>query len=176
MTTEATAQTVSTISTVDPVGTCPADPKLFADLFAQMEPLLLRLWNANAAPRKDHGPVAEVAGVYLFTEPGKPMYVGQAQDLRQRLRQHTIPSSRQNQASFAFLLACDSTEHLDLPSGTREELEANPIFNKAFVAAKVRVAAMDVRFIELADPLLRTVLEFYAAVCLRTPYNDFETH
>jgi hypothetical protein len=35
---------------------------------------------------------------------------------------------------------------------------------------------MEVRFIECADPCLRTLFEVYVALTLKTPYNDFETH
>jgi hypothetical protein len=41
-----------------------------------------------------HDPPREC--VYLFSENGKHLYVGRTRHLRQRLRQHSIPSSQHN--------------------------------------------------------------------------------
>ncbi len=44
-------------------------------------------------------------------------------------------------------------------------------------AAEVAAAAMGVQFIELADPVERTLFEVYAALALDTSeFNSFETH
>lgn len=118
--------------------------------------------------------------VYLFSEQGKSLYVGRTRHLRQRMRQHSIPSSQHNQAVFAFRLARQDTGRLVAAytgDATRALLAANdPAFATAFTGAKARVRAMELRYVEEADPLRQALLEIYAAIVLATPYNDFNTH
>ena len=118
--------------------------------------------------------------VYLFSEQGKDLYVGRTRHLRQRLRQHSIPSSRHNQAVFAFRLAREATGRLlaaYVGEGRRASLASeDPTFAAAFTAAKARVRAMQVRYVEETDALRQVLLEIYAAIVLGTPYNDFHTH
>jgi len=52
----------------------------------------------------------------------------------------------------------------------------DPAFRAAFDQAKTRIREMDVRFVEVANPVRQALLEIYVAVSLRTPYNDFRTH
>jgi len=60
---------------------------------------------------------------------------------------------------------------------TRREIARDPRFEELFSTARARVAAMEVRFVEIDDPELRTVFEVYAAVVLGTlEHNSFETH
>jgi hypothetical protein len=119
------------------------------------------------------------AGVYLFSEGNDHLYVGRSNRIRQRLREHSRPSSTHNTAPFAFRLARESTGRSS-PSytadGSRTDLSQNAAFDKAFSAAKKRVRAMDVRFVEVTDPLEQALLEIYVAVVLDTPHNDFGTH
>lgn len=35
---------------------------------------------------------------------------------------------------------------------------------------------MDIRVVEVTDPIGQTVFEPYAALALKTPYNTFENH
>ena len=118
-------------------------------------------------------------GVYLFSEGEKHLYAGRTKRLRQRLQEHGRPSSGHNTAPFAFLLAREETGRKTATyqtSGSRGELEADPRFAVDFTAAKQRVRAMDIRFVEQTDPLRQALLEIYVAVALQTPYNDFDTH
>ena len=64
----------------------------------------------------------------------------------------------------------------DYPERSRLALQADPAFNLAFTDAKARVRKMDLRFVEEADPTRQALLEIYASVVLKTPYNDFNTH
>ena len=117
--------------------------------------------------------------IYLFSEGENHLYVGRTTKLRQRLRQHSIPSAPQNQAGFAFKLACEVTGRTEASYKTKDSrnaLCADPSFAEVFRQAKARVRKMDVRFIEEADPLRQDLLEIYVAVVLKTKYNDFETH
>jgi hypothetical protein len=62
-------------------------------------------------------------------------------------------------------------------SGSRKEIATNPHFVPIFLEAKARVAAMDVQFLEMPDPIERTIFEVYTALHLGTEgYNSFETH
>ena len=123
---------------------------------------------------------APSACIYLFSEAGHHLYVGRTRKLRQRLRQHSIPSSRHNQAVFAFRLAREKTGRLNAAytgDGRRSELEVNDEeFSVAFIAAKKRVRAMQVRYVEETEPLRQALLEIYTSIVLQTPYNEFKTH
>ena len=123
---------------------------------------------------------APSAAVYLFSENGRSLYVGRTRNLRQRMRQHSIPSSRHNQAVFAFRLARETTGRLIASysgEGRRASLANDDVtFSAAFTEAKARVRVMHVRYVEEPDPLRQALLEIYASIVLATPYNDFNTH
>lgn len=140
--------------------------------------LLDRLVGAPANTVTGHNGIPERPGVYLFSDKVNPVYVGQTRNLRSRLRQHTSSTARENQAALAWRIALKEAAAAGHPvAGTRRQLEANPIVADHFTAAKSRVAAMDVRFIELDDPVTRTVFEVYAARALGTDeFNSWETH
>jgi len=149
----------------------------FGDAVAGMERLLVELLAAPVAPRAEHSCIPTVAGVYLFSD-REPVYVGQTRNLKARLRNHTGAKATENQASFAFLVGKVDAEAagIDL-NRTRKALEADPDFNEHFRKAKERVAKMNVRWIELDDPVERTLFEMYAALALDTvAFNSFETH
>lgn len=135
-----------------------------------MEPVTIA-----ALPRE-----APRAAVYLFSESGRNLYVGRTRNLRQRMRQHSIPSSQHNQAVFAFRLARETTGRLVASysgEGRRASLASDDLaFAAAFTDAKTRVRAMQVRYVEEIDPLRQALLEIYASIVLGTPYNDFNTH
>jgi hypothetical protein len=117
--------------------------------------------------------------VYLFSEGDRHLYVGRSNNFRNRLRQHSIDAAQHNQAVFAFKLARESTGKTEVSyksEGSRSSLSFDPSFAKAFLSAKQRVRAMDLRFVEETDQLRQALLEIYAAVVLKTPYNDFGTH
>jgi excinuclease UvrABC nuclease subunit len=139
--------------------------------------LLDRLITAQKMPRLEHIDIPRGPGVYLFSD-GDPIYVGQTRNLRERLRGHTIRSSGHQTATFAFLLAVAETKgRIDLPK-TRAARQAHPEFAAIYDAQKARVARMDVQFIEIKDPVERTIFEVYAAMKLGTypRFNSFETH
>lgn len=124
-------------------------------------------------------PAMPSRAVYLFSEADNHLYVGRTNRLRQRLLEHGRPSSGHNSAPFAFLLAREETGKTTATHksfGSRDELEADPVFAAAFAAARQRVRAMDIRFVKESDPMQQALLEMYVAIVLRTPYNDFETH
>ncbi len=155
----------------------PSGIQQFDSVIERMPELLRRLLAAPNARRDRHTQVPAVPGIYLFSE-AEPVYVGQTRDLRRRLGEHTRASSAENEASFAFLIGKQTAATAGLDIGlTRKKLQADPAFAVHFKEAKERVAGMDVCWIELDDPIERTLFELYASLALNTvAFNSFETH
>jgi hypothetical protein len=117
--------------------------------------------------------------IYLFSENGRPLYVGRTRKLRQRMRNHCGAASEHNQAVFAFKLARELTGKMAVSytaEGSRKNLLGDEEFSSAFTQCKSRVRNMELRFVEEKDPLRQALLEIYVAFVLKTPYNDFDTH
>jgi hypothetical protein len=51
-----------------------------------------------------------------------------------------------------------------------------PRFMRIFKTAKRDVADMRIHAVEIVDQKTQAVFELYAAIALKTPYNDFRTH
>lgn len=82
---------------------------------ARLPGLLEELLAAPAAKVSDHPSIPEAPGIYLFSEPGeqgeeKAVYVGQTRKLRLRLKNHTRLGGKNNQVTFAFLVAKTDAE------------------------------------------------------------------
>jgi predicted GIY-YIG superfamily endonuclease len=151
----------------------------FLEYVEALHPSFECLLHAVPVEIKDLPRNAPAQCIYLFSEGPLHLYVGRTKNLRQRLRQHSIPGSQHNQAVFAFRLARESTGSLVAAytvSGSRAALCAQGEFGSAFVLAKERVRNMDARYVEEKDALRQALLEIYVSVVLKTPYNDFETH
>ena len=158
-----------------------AMPASFEEIVTQLEPLLEELQSSLAY----HGQTLRNLpnkGVYVFYEDGKPMYVGRVgsnskQTVLQRIRQHTIQSSRHNQATFAFRLL---QEDLGLPVGHESDMtrpEFAEKYETKFLEQKQRVRNMEVRVVEVTNSVVQAVFEIYAALTLGTTrYNRFDTH
>ena len=146
----------------------------FERIVEQLPERLAELQAAGRCPRKSHPPIPKAPGVYLFSENGMPVYVGQTRNLRTRIANHDRPSAGHNTASFAFNIAKHDAGSVpdDL---NRDEIEL--LIEPFFTRAKERVAHMDIQFILMDDPIERTVFEVYAALHLGTEeYNSFETY
>ncbi|HEX9871747.1 MAG TPA: GIY-YIG nuclease family protein [Candidatus Tectomicrobia bacterium] len=118
-----------------------------------------------------------MAGIYLFSEGGLPLYVGRTNNLKKRLQYHV--RSNHNQATFAFLLARHETGRLKATyrrQGSRPDLLNERRFRVAFDAARKRVRMMEVRFIGETDPIKQALLEIFTALQTRARYNDFDNH
>lgn len=78
---------------------------------------------------------------------------------------------------MAKIDAKNDTEHqgvnLKLSS---KELVKNADFLKLFNKEKERISKMKIKTISLSDPVEQTLFEVYAALELKTPYNEWETH
>jgi hypothetical protein len=108
-------------------------------------------------------------GVYVLSEANRHLYVGRSDAIRDRLAWHCRPSSPHNMASFAFRLAKETAGIGEARADVAQRLA------QEFVDAKLRVAAMQIRYIEETDPIRQTLLELYVSVVHRTPYNEFNT-
>jgi hypothetical protein len=117
------------------------------------------------------------SGVYLLSEGDQPLYIGRSRNIRNRLASHGYGSH--NGSPFAFKLARAATGNLVASyskPGSRPDLMSRPEFSAAFRAAKARIRAMSIRFVDEPEPVAQALLEIYATVALDTPYNDFDTH
>ena len=96
------------------------------------------------------------AGIYLFSEVDRHLYVGRTNSIRKRLQSHCQPGSGHNSATFAFRLARKLTGNLQATykgEGSRADLEKDPDFRKVFIAQKERVRSMNVRYVLEVNPM-----------------------
>ena len=151
--------------------------KQFKRIIEKMEPLLENLRTGSLLTRANLAGIPE-RGIYAFYENGRPLYVGRSNSIRKRLLLHSRPSSGHNSATFAFILAKESACQggMDLAGKQRKEMESDPIFNRLYEQAKARVAAMEIRVVEVVDPIEQTIFEVFAALSLETKYNNFDNH
>ena len=113
-------------------------------------------------------------GVYVLYERGKPMYVGRSDNLADRLLEHGRPSGDSETATFAFNIGREAFAGSTPMS--RKDLQRTEGFQPVFDDAKERVRKMEVRVVDVEDPIEQTILEVYAHSVLKTPFNSFENH
>ena len=147
-------------------------PAAFTRLL-EMEPVDRQTVRSRLSPKEP------VAGIYLFSELNRHLYVGRSNNLRKRILTHGQAGSRHNEAAFAVRIAREMTGKVVAAySGdeVRAALAGNEDFKLAFREAKRRVSEMTVRFVAEPDPVRQCLLEVYVATALGTPYNDFDNH
>lgn len=151
--------------------------KEWNDLIKQMPTLLKQLMSEPLRPSNDRGLLPQ-KGVYVLYEDGRPIYIGRTNNMNRRLNEHCSPSSRHTSATFAFKIAKGEAIKRGMNTmRSRSQLEADLAFSQLYLEAKLRVSRMPVRVIEISDPIVQTVFEVYAVMCLDTrQYNDFDTH
>jgi hypothetical protein len=142
-----------------------AAPQLFARLMA-------------SAPFLEKGIVTQKGrpGIYVLFEGGTPVHVGRTRNLGGRLRGHITRSHYS--ASFAFKRARRILNRVATyrPEGSRKSLVADEIFGPEFIRQIDTVKAMEVRFIEVEDPVMQYLLELYVCLELKLPLDEFDTH
>jgi len=151
----------------------------FKRFIDSLEPAFKQLVDMKPVRADALPPDTPRAGIYLFSERGRHLYVGRTNRLQARLLEHGRESSSHNSAPFAFRLARPATgrdKRRHQPSGSRADLERDPAFRKEFLRQKRRVRKMDVRYVEERNARRQALLEIYVAVVLKTPHNQFETH
>jgi hypothetical protein len=134
----------------------------------------------GAAPDRPKPP--EAYGVYLFSERGKPCYVGRVglterarragkgkgfSNFRTRLNGHTARRAQPNEATYAYTLTCEVFRDRGIPlAQTRAANRDNPAFKEEFLRQIQRVTEMDFQVVEIDDDRLAAVFEVYAATVL----------
>lgn len=153
--------------------------KRFLDVVHSLEPSCQRLLAMTPVTPATLPRSIPKAGIYLFSEGDRHLYVGRTRNIRGRIARQSRPSATHRMAAFAFRLARETTNNLTATykeKGSRANLMQSPTFRLAFDKAKRRVRAMDLRFVGENDPVRQAVLEIYVALSLETPYNDFDTY
>ena len=151
----------------------------FASLVESLEPAFQRLVQMAPVSAERLPRAMPQRGIYMFSEGTKHLYVGRSNAIRRRIGLHCRPGSQQNQATFAFRMARHQTGHIEAAykvAGSRRELVKDAVFGPAFTACKLKIRALDLRFVEEPDPTRQALLEIYAATVLETSFNDFDTH
>ena len=151
----------------------------FNTIFDELDNLCLKLLKMNPVGRRyKSSPEKDISGIYLFSENGKPVYVGRSRNIRNRYNGHI--NSSPYSASFAFLLARDKTGKNEASyksdSNSRIGLMKDCKFKKAFDEARHRIREMEFRYVEESDSIRQALLVIYCAVKLNTEYNKFETN
>jgi hypothetical protein len=151
------------------------DDSRFRAVLTRIEPLFSELQNSPQHQVGDHPSIPAAPGIYMFSDHGNPIYVGQSRNLRRGLAQHIAANSRENAASFAFKLAKRNARDAGVDiSGSRKAIEARRDFAKLFASARKEVAEMTVQFVELEDPIERSLFEIYISLALKTDeFNSF---
>lgn len=146
----------------------------FQSLVDRILPLYHQLLNAKPAQKRGFPRKPRISGVYLFTDPsnGKHLYVGRTNRIRERWTEHS--TNNHNQAPFALKIAREATNIERDYKGVKKQFENFPELKCEFDAARERIREMEFRYVEVDCANEQCLLEFYAAVTLNTPYNDFE--
>lgn len=118
------------------------------------------------------------AGIYVFYQNDKPIYVGRANNIRKRIQSHTRKSSGSESASFAFNLAKKDYAKMREITEKRKELMEIEEFIEIFRTHKLNLTDVEFRCISIENDILQTMFEPYLAFKLGTyPVNNtFENH
>ena len=138
--------------------------------------------NERGYLRRNGELLPKTKGVYCFYEGDEPLYVGRTGNINDRMLDHRQPANGRDLATFAFNIAKEEfekrspAENVNGLSG--KELSDNPTFDILFKEAKERVRKMSVRFVEIQDPIERTIFELCAHIELGAPpqFNNFGNH
>jgi predicted GIY-YIG superfamily endonuclease len=152
--------------------------KRLKGLIDSLEPKLTQLRKAKSFRLPVGSRQIPREGLYLFSEKGKPLYVGRSYNIRRRLQLHTRDCSSYFQA-FATYLAKETTglkASYVLKKIAPEHFSNQQSFKQAFASAKKRIKKMNIQILEEADPIRQAVLEVCVALTFPTKYNDFRTH
>lgn len=75
-----------------------------------------------------------------------------------------------------FELAGQEAEGIGLVVGAGKAKTADQEFMRLFADARVRVSAMEMRYVEITDDHTQAIFEIYAVMVLSTQYNVFSNH
>lgn len=150
--------------------------QLFQQATAAIPQLFEQLMDSPPFEAKGIVSQKKKAGIYLFLENGKPVHIGRTRDLGGRLRGHI--SRSHYSASFAFKRTriVHGVTATYVTKGSRKELATDPVFKAAFYEQIDLVKRMEVRFVEVPDPIQQYLLELYAHLELGLRLDEFDTH
>ncbi|PNG27879.1 hypothetical protein [Methylocella silvestris] len=116
------------------------------------------------------------SGMYAFDENGRAVHVGRTRNLEARLRGHVAKS--RHSASFAMkrtrkILGKVATYR---PAGGAAALFRDDAFLTVFLEQIELIKRMEVRFIEVTDPMRQYFLELYAHLEYDLLLDEFDTH
>lgn len=142
----------------------------------QLPGLLKRLKSEPPIRITDFTSFPSTGGCYVLVEKKKYLYVGIARNLKRRMKNHTC--GRPEQSSLVLRLArkLAQKEATYRPGSSPRSLMKNRIFKSAMKKTTERVRKMTVKYVEIDDGAMRYLFEFFAAISLRSPYNDFNTN
>ncbi|MBP8778122.1 MAG: GIY-YIG nuclease family protein [Alicycliphilus sp.] len=138
-------------------------PGLMAKLRQHMEQPCSALVVLN-----DAGVIPDVRGAYVWLVGTKPIYVGIANRLRRRIKDHLCPDP--SRANLAVRMAA---KHLGVPIS---KAKRHPGFTQAFLDAQSTLAQARIAFVEVPNPLVLYLFEPFCAMALDTSeFNRFDT-
>lgn len=152
------------------------DENRFDALVARMPVLFDQLVKCPLGPMQPKAAWKGLKAIYAFYEQGGAVcHVGRTRNLQARIRGHLANSHFS--ASFAFKRA---RQKLNLAATYRRgEGRASLLLQEHFAAAFHRereaLGQMQLRFVEVNDPLEQHMFELYAALRLGTSLTEFET-
>lgn len=147
----------------------PIMDKLFIDLYETF----------IAQPMVTKENVPRIPGIYVFYKDEQPIYVGRANNIRERIYRHTRPSSSDQSANFAFNLAkLEFDEKIKESKIGRKAIMKLPDFFDKFTQFKIELSASSIRCIEIENDIIQTMFEPYLALKLGTypVNNNFDNH
>jgi len=148
----------------------------FEEIVNQIPDLMQQLIDSPMRQRNSLGDIPN-KGIYVFYENNKPVYVGRTNRMKERIQEHGRKSSYNNSATFAFILAKEIANEQGFDINIkRKALESNSAFRNIFLEQKERVSRMNVRVVEINDPIIQTIFEVYVSMELDTKYNNFDNH
>ncbi|SDT13962.1 hypothetical protein PUP49_14075 [Pseudomonas chlororaphis] len=118
------------------------------------------------------GRTTDFPGCYVFSDQGKPVYVGISRGVVKRLVQHLNFESH-NTASLVYKMAAEDYPH----EMKRDQAMKDEQFKEVFLSAQGRLRQTTVAFIEVNNDLELYAFEVLAAMKLDTDvWNTFRTH
>lgn len=125
--------------------------------------------------------IPSIPAIYAFFENEAPCYVGRSGDkqkLRKRIGNHQ--RSTHNAASFVYKRTCKALGlgrvYKKGSGGTREERMQDPDFLAEFGRQRDALLTMQVRFVEIHDPIDQYLFELYATLRFGLDTEGFGTH
>ena len=109
----------------------------------------------------------ETAGLYIFLDKDKPVYVGISRKVKSRLRQHAYGKTH-NQATLAYLITKFRLKH----NGSRSALKHEKVKPHQEEIRNYRVVVIAVP----SNEYLLYFMEVYLAGKYKTHWNSFRTH